>query len=152
MRPSEEEIYLAGLLHDIGYLVLDYVDPELSNRFHHRLAAEDISATELEVEMLELSHGEMGALLAEHWGLTPNIIAVMRYHHSEQVPNDATGQPLIAMTSLAESIVSAFGLKEMHPREAEAKHWHALGIADDQIEEVSDEMRKCAEEAARSLA
>jgi putative nucleotidyltransferase with HDIG domain len=83
IRPPSEEIYLAGLLHDIGFLVLQYINPDLSNRFHARIAAETSrSFDEIEAEMLEISHSELGALLAQHWNLGETIVAVLRHHHS----------------------------------------------------------------------
>ena len=38
-RPPEDEIFLAGLLHDIGFMVLNYIDPSRSDQLHARLAA-----------------------------------------------------------------------------------------------------------------
>ncbi len=148
MRPMDEEIYLAGLLHDIGYLVLDYVDPELSNRFHARLAA--VPVAELEAEMLETNHCELGALLGERWGLSANIIDVMRYHHADDFPNDAAGQPLIAMANIAEKLLPTFDMHE--PQEVGIEQWHALGVADEQIDGLVAAMGRCVDEAAQALA
>jgi putative nucleotidyltransferase with HDIG domain len=152
MRPPDEEIYLAGLLHDIGFLVLQYIDPELSNSFHARLAAEGGDQyMKLEAEMLEVNHCELGALLAEHWNLAQSIVAVLRYHHSNEVPADAIGQPLIAMTHLAGRLFPAFGASEHVHSDIEDEKWLALGIAADKVDEVEAAMRKRAEEIASSL-
>lgn len=152
MRPPDEEIYLAGLLHDIGFLVLQYIDPELSNSFHARLAAEGGDQyMKLEAEMLEVNHCELGALLAEHWNLAQSIVAVLRYHHSSDVPADAIGQPLIAMTYLAGRLFPAFGASEHVHSDIEDEKWLALGIAADKVDEVEAAMRKRAEEIASSL-
>lgn len=151
-RPPEEEIYLAGLLHDIGFLVLDYIDPELSNRFHARLAAEGGDHySALEAEMLELSHCELGALLAEHWNITPSIVAVLRHHHAADMPLDAVGQPLIAMTNLAGRLFPAFGAAEHVEEVIEIERWLELGIAANRVEEVASAMRKRAGEIASSV-
>jgi len=151
-RPSEEEIYLAGLLHDIGFLVLEYIDPELSNRFHARLAADGGDHyIELEAEMLEPNHSELGALLAEHWNLMPNIIAVLRNHHTSRLPIDAPGQPLIAMANLAGRLFPAFGADKHELAEIETARWLELGIAENQIEQTEAAMRKKAEEIAATV-
>jgi HD-like signal output (HDOD) protein len=151
-RPTDEEIYLAGLLHDIGFLVLDYIDPELSNRFHARLAAAGESHyIELEAEMLELNHCELGALLAEHWNLMPGIIAVLRHHH-EDIPLDGVGQPLIAMTNLAGRLFPAFGAAESVQSEIEIERWLELGIEENKIAQTESAMRKRAAEIASAIA
>jgi putative nucleotidyltransferase with HDIG domain len=152
MRPPDEEIYLAGLLHDIGFLVLEYIDPELSNRFHARLAAEGVSRySELEAEMLEINHCELGALLAEHWNLAPSIVAVLRHHHSSDVAPDAVGQPLIAMINLTGRLFPAFGADESVPADIEIEKWLALGIAAEKVPEVEAAMGKRTEEIASSM-
>lgn len=148
-RPPEEEIYLAGLLHDIGFLVLEYVDPDLSDRFHAARIGADAGrpVTELEAELLEMNHCELGALLAEHWNLPEAIIAVMRDHHSDGVAPDAVGQPLIAMTNLVEKLLPPFDMSEHIPSGIDAGEWLALGIAADRVDEVEAAMRKHAKEA-----
>jgi HD-like signal output (HDOD) protein len=152
MRPTDEEIYLAGLLHDIGFLVLEYLDPDASNRLHARLAGKTgQSYTEIEAEMLEMNHCELGALLGEHWNLTENIIAVLRHHHSDEIAPDAVGQPLIAMTNLVEKILPTFG--EVDPEAAEIKmeEWQALGITPERIATVDAAMRKRTENIAAAI-
>ena len=151
IRPPDEEIYLAGLLHDIGFLVLDYVDPELSNRFHVRLA-ESGQLGELEADMLEINHCEMGALLAEHWNLSETLIAVLRYHHSSGIAPDALGQPLIAMTNLAGRLLPTFDKSESAAVCIKPEEWQALGIAEERAAEVEAAMRKRAEEVVSALA
>lgn len=152
-RPNDEDIYLAGLLHDIGFLVLDYIDPELSARFHRCLADESRPALlELEAEMLEINHSELGALLAEHWNLTENIVAVLRLHHASNVAADAVGQPLIAMTNLAEKLLPIFGLNEADRALITEEEWQALGIDIEKAPLVEAAMRKRAAEIVSSMA
>jgi putative nucleotidyltransferase with HDIG domain len=153
MRPPDEEIYLAGLLHDIGFLVLEYIDPQLSNLFHQRLGERSgLSATELEARMLETNHCELGALLAEHWNLTDVIVAVLRHHHSGSVALGAAGQPLIAMTHLAEKLLPTFCMDGMEPPAIESSEWQALGISEASVEKVEATMRMRAEEIAAAFA
>ncbi len=148
-RPSDEEIYLAGLLHDIGFLVLDYIDAKLSDQLHARLAAEPgRPVEEIEAEMLEINHSELGAELGRRWDLPERIIAVMRYHH---VPNDerpAVGQPLVAMANLAEKLLPTLGIAESVQTDIAAKEWQALGI--DPLKE--DEIRAKVQEHAKQVA
>jgi len=152
-RPPEEEIYLAGLLHDIGFLVLQYLDFNLSNRFHTaRLDAKgERLTTEIEAELLEMNHGELGALLGEHWGLSATLIAVMRFHHLEGVAPDAVGQPLITMANLSEKLLPTFDMAENISSVIEIDEWLALGVKREQVEKIEAAMRKRAEEVASGL-
>lgn len=136
-RPSDEEIYLAGLLHDIGFLVLDYLDPKLSDKFHARLAAEPGQPVEeVEAEMLETDHGELGALLGRHWNLPESIVAVLHYHHA---PNDecaAVGQPLVSLVNLAEKLLPTFGIAEPVQMDIAEREWQSLGIDLLKVDEI----------------
>lgn len=127
-RPSEDEIYLSGLLHDIGFLVLDHLDTQLSDKFHAHLATEPgRPVDEIEAEMLEMNHGELGAALARHWNLPDNITAVLNYHHTPENAH-GLGQPLVAMANLAEKLLPTFGISESVQPEISPGEWLALGI------------------------
>ena len=120
-RPSDEEIYLAGLLHDIGFLVLDYLDPQLSDAFHARLASPpSCTVEEIEAGMLETSHGELGAELGRRWNLPEAIVAALHFHHNPGDPRAAAGQPLVTLANLAEKLLPTFGIAEPVPRLAMA--------------------------------
>jgi putative nucleotidyltransferase with HDIG domain len=151
-RPPDEDVYLAGLLHDIGFLVLEYIDPQLSNALHTRFAnPEGKQATEIEAEMLEMNHCELGALLARHWNLAESIVAVIRHHHSDDIAENSTGKILNIMANLAERLLPMFGLPESVPTNIVVAEWQALGITEDRIEEVEATMRKRAEEIVSSV-
>ena len=76
-----EEAYLAGLLHDMGKIILALGAPE---RFAEalRLAADSGHPLHLvEKEILHVSHAEVGAFLLGSWGLPLPIVAAVAYHH-----------------------------------------------------------------------
>lgn len=137
LRPRDEEIYLAGLLHDIGFMVLDHLDAQLSDKFHARLAAEpERQVEEIEAEMLEMNHCELGAELGLHWDLPESIIAVIRYHHSPNDERMAIGRTLAAMTNLAEKLLPSFAIVEtVHPGIA-GEEWDFLGIDPVKVDEI----------------
>jgi putative nucleotidyltransferase with HDIG domain len=150
IRPQDDEIFLAGLLHDIGYMVLNHLDPKLSDELHLRFATEkERSSIEIEAELLEISHAELGAELASDWGLPDSIVAVLRYHHEPQ--NDrAAGQPLTSMINLAEKILPSFGILEPAHPEIAAEEWLSLGIDPEKADELIEQVKLQAEEAKQT--
>lgn len=133
-RPPEDEIYLAGLLHDIGYLALSYIDPKLSDQFCRRLTSEpNRSVEEIEAEMLEMNHSELGAELAQYWGLPESIIAVIRGHHK---PSEAQEEALIAISALAAKLLPTFKDREIEQASIAAEEWISLGIEPIFAEEI----------------
>lgn len=147
-RPSEDELYLAGLLHDIGFLVLEYIDPKSSIRFHTARisAAGERLTSDLEAELLEMNHTELGAMLGKNWHLSERIIAVIRHHH-DGIAKDAVGQPMITMANLVEKLLPTFDMAEQIQPEIEQKEWQELEIPNEKIASVSAKIRQRAQEA-----
>lgn len=78
---TREEMFLAGLLHDLGILFLSQVFPE-----EYRAVMGHCGSLEetysLEQEILGITHGEVGAMMAERWNLPPVFVEVMQHHHA----------------------------------------------------------------------
>ncbi len=147
-RPYLDEIFFAGLLHDIGYMVLNHLDPEKSDALHHQFAMEPHrSSTAIEAELLEMSHCELGAELVRNWNLPETIVTVLRYHHDPQNPQVAAGQILAIMVNLAEKILPAYGIQEHVQHEISAEEWLALGIDPERAESLSQQIIEQTEEA-----
>jgi HD-like signal output (HDOD) protein len=151
-RPSDEEIYLAGLLHDIGFLVLDYIDPALSDQFHARLAAApDRPVEELEAEMLTTSHCGLGAELGRHWNLPESIVTVLNYHHSPNDKRAAAGQPLVSLANLAEKLLPTFGIAETVHMDIADEEWLALGIDPNQEDEIRAKIQQHTQDVSAAI-
>jgi HD-like signal output (HDOD) protein len=150
-RPLDDEIFLAGLLHDIGYMVLNHLDPKLSDELHTRLATEkDRSSAEIEAELLEMNHCELGGELAHFWDLPDAIVAVLRYHHDPENERAAVGQPLVSMVNLAEKILASFDIYEHVSAAIAPEEWQALGIDPTKAGELTEEIIKQTEEAKQT--
>ena len=143
IRPQDDEIFLAGLLHDIGFLVLNHLNPKLSDKFHTRMAAEaGRHVEEIEAEMLEMNHSELGAELGRYWNLPEAIVAVLRYHHLPGDTRAAVGQPLVLMANMAEKLLPTFGIAEHTPPDIGAEEWQALGIDPSKADEITALVQK----------
>lgn len=148
VRPSDDHIFLAGLLHDIGYMALNYLDTLTSDELHTRLATEtEKSPLEIEQELLGMSHGEIGAQVGKHWDLPEEIIAVMRYHHSPDVKEAIAGQPLVSLVSFAERMLSDFGITEHTEQAITEQEWIELGIDPTKADEIRAQISTVSEQA-----
>lgn len=151
IRPLDDQLFLAGLLHDIGYVVLNHLDQPRSDELHSRFAAEsERDSYEIEAELLEMNHCELGAELARFWNLPDMIVAVLRYHHTPDNASASFAQPLVRMTSLAGKILSTFGISEHIASAITAAEWEALEIDPARADELIAQITAQAEEARQT--
>ncbi len=76
-----ETAFLAGLLHDLGLLVLESHYPREAEAVKRYADAEGVSLCAAELAVLQTDHGELGALLASHWAMPDAITAAIGAHH-----------------------------------------------------------------------
>ena len=98
---NPEEAFIAGLLHDIGRVVMDERVPSQYQRVVDRVNESDESLGAAEREVFGYDHTQVGFLLATAWALPDAIADTIRWHHEpEAAQSDHT---LCATVSLANS-------------------------------------------------
>jgi putative nucleotidyltransferase with HDIG domain len=76
-----EDIFVAGLLHDVGKVILDQFVHEDYKTVFERIASKNILIGEAEYEVLELTHSQVGAYLATNWKLPSALVQMIGLHH-----------------------------------------------------------------------
>lgn len=88
-----EEIYLAGLLHDIGILVNGVLFAEEFGEVFQEAIQKKAPLEEVERNILGFTHAESGRILAELWRLPLDLSEVIEYHcrpQDQRTANDVT--------------------------------------------------------------
>ncbi len=90
------QAFLAGLLHDIGTLILavNLPDEFLSSR---RKIRQSIPVREAEKDVFGTTHAEVAAYTLALWGIDNDVVAAVAYHHN---PEDYPGSTFSALTAL----------------------------------------------------
>ena len=150
IRPNEDQIFLAGLLHDIGFMALHHIDTEASDALHHQLLLQpERSILEIELKTLGITHCYIGSQLARHWHLPEEIIAVLGYHHPPYVEEVADRNPLVRLVSLSEKIAPNFGIAEHTGDEIQEYEWLELGINPADVEDICAQANELAVQTAQ---
>lgn len=107
-RPAPGHAFTAGLLSDLGKLVLGSFLEVDAGPIVALAYEEGLSFERAEQRVLGIDHAEVGALLLETWNVPENIVDVVRWHHE---PDQSSGDHFVADLVHAASHLSAgFGL------------------------------------------
>ena len=88
-RNHLDDIYVGGILHDIGKIVFSSVHPELLNKIRGFCADKGLPASTFEDFAAGMNHAEIGARIAEKWNFPEGLVACIRYHHDpESAPKE----------------------------------------------------------------
>jgi putative nucleotidyltransferase with HDIG domain len=103
---NAEAAYVAGLLHDVGKVILDVSLPVEYGEVRKRVAADNCSFVEAEQSVFQTNHVEVGAWMAERWQLPPELVSAIAMHHTPELqagPHAAFIASVYASNALVEA-------------------------------------------------
>ena len=83
-RSLADEAFLAGLLHDVGQIVLAGVAPRRWTGFERDSRLDALPVNEIEDRGKHVSHALVGAYLLSLWGLPANVVEAVAFHHTPE--------------------------------------------------------------------
>lgn len=81
---NADRFFVAGLLHDIGRLVLYLGAPEEARTILDHALEREISLFEAEHELMGFDHGAIGGALMAHWNMPDALAQSITHHHSPE--------------------------------------------------------------------
>lgn len=121
----KDVVHLAGILHDIGKIVLE---EHCNEAFHQAIAfakEEQLPLYHAERHLLGIDHAEVGALLCEKWKMASALTDVVRHHHHPLEAATEEGRSLAILVHLANYIC----------------HTKALGESGNPVPELDERLR-----------
>jgi putative nucleotidyltransferase with HDIG domain len=100
--PTDESDYVAGLVHDVGKIVIACAFPAHFQEIHRRAAEAKCSLMRLERQLLGLTHAELGAMYLRQHSLPKILVETAEFHHR---PELSSGNPIVAAVQIADMIV-----------------------------------------------
>jgi len=153
-KVDPDDAFLAGLLHDLGKMVLDeYVPTDYQEAVKHA-NLEGTPVREGERHVFDVEHAYVGRKIAGHWGLPDRLVqAVANHHHYDVLLKDADpAEPeefqalaLAQCTCLANQLAKAFGFGhagDFFVEHAALALWEKLNGAELDIPHLYDRVRK----------
>jgi putative nucleotidyltransferase with HDIG domain len=90
-----EDVTTAGLMHDIGKIILAQIKPDDYEIIYADALSGDKPVWQAEFEAIGMTHGDVGGYLLELWGLSPGIIEAVTCHNT---PDDCQNRKFSPLT------------------------------------------------------
>jgi putative nucleotidyltransferase with HDIG domain len=135
-----DEAFVAGLLHDIGKVILDrYFDAEFG-RALGLAHTKELPLAQCELEVLGFDHALAGAELARNWNFPPQLVAAIEHHHEP-----AAGDALGALVAVADVMAKAWKLGNSGDSILQTIGpvvWAQVPLDEDRLREIIEDSRE----------
>ena len=138
---NPEEVSTAGLIHDLGKIVLRSEMPDEYEKIVDSAAELGKYMRELEKENLGIGHGEIGGMLARQWNLPERLIIPIEFHHR---PNSAPDfKDITAIIHFSDILIRAIGFGyggDPWVPALDQKAWELIKLSKSQVRDILEEL------------
>ncbi len=154
-RPVLGLCHLAGLLHNIGFLLLGHLHPTRLRLISRQFEMDpSLGIIRVETMMLGVSHDTSGAWLAKAWALPDEVVTAIAQHHKEDYEGEHSDY--VRLVNVASHLLSGYGVSEMVLDTPSPKLLEALSLTPEMADEAlaavlaeASELSKLADSMAR---
>lgn len=145
-KANAEPVFIAGLLHDIGQLLMFNQLPEKSHEAILLLmeGSEDLETFEAERHVFGFDHMQVGAELIKSWKLSPVLQECVEFHHEPQKAKDFPAE--VALINIANAVAVMADFDSMSEEDEIPKidptSWEVTGLSKDELPEAIKQARK----------
>ncbi len=113
-KDKREELFLSTMLHDVGELVLASAMPPEFNAALESARSSTSSSLAAEMQLLNVSHAEIGAYLLDLWGISRTVVEAVAHHHQPQRLTAHTGLEIVDAIYIADCLYDGIDMDEAY--------------------------------------
>jgi len=139
---NAEEAFLGGLFHDLGKIIMNFLDKEKFQEVMQRSYNDGIDFEQAERTLFPYTHEEVGALVIKKWNFPDHLMKAVMAHHSLALAEDEDPYlvRLTCVVSLANIFCHRYGIGTIAGEEeidvAATLPATTLGLTAEKIEEL----------------
>jgi len=139
---NAERFYLAGILHDIGRLVIYKKEPALALDAFNRSKKQKENIYLSEQELMGFDHADVGRELLKAWKLPPRLAEAVGCHHQPQTAKEFPVDAAIVHTAdYIVHVLQAGSDAEFSDAKLYPQSWEIIGFSPDDFEMMKDNMK-----------
>jgi len=133
---TEERFFIAGLLHDIGRLVMIRGLPDEFTEALFTARDQEEPLYKAEREVLGFDHAVVGGFLFKEWKLPPSLERAIRFHHNPKAATNILEAAIIHVADIIASAMHFGGAGSLYAAPLQPEAWEALGVGVGTLENV----------------
>lgn len=129
--PDKEEVFMCGILHDLGKIVMAHIMPEIFEMVVKVAQHEKISFFEAEHLLSVISHQQLGKILFESWNMSEIVIDTVAFHNDPINLKNENNRKILYIVNLANVTINLlfYGFSGCYNIPvAEPEVWNYLGM------------------------
>lgn len=132
-----ERLFISGLIHDLGRLVVYIKAPEKAKQvLEQEKESPGAPVGEIEREVLGFDHSEVGAALFEAWNLPGSLQTAVRYHHHPALAKDYLLETSILHVANMMAHALELGEEDNFIQECDPQAWARLNLPEKKIKRI----------------
>lgn len=139
--PECEEIATAGLLHDIGKVIISLKCSEAEQQITGIVRTQEKYMIEAELEVIGVDHAEIGGWLAKSWFLPDKLSEPIAFHHD--VTRSQNHRIKTSVVHIADVLIKASGFGnsgDCYVPQIQRAAWDVLKLNDELLADLVDEL------------
>jgi HD-like signal output (HDOD) protein len=143
-----EDLFVAGLIHDIGKVFLNLKLPNEYQRALSLAHTREAFIIDAEKEIFETTHVEVACWVLERWHLSPRLIEPIRYHHDPSLAKKQSAGTAVVHFSdvLTRALGFGSGGDALVPQ-IDERVWARLNLSRAEIKDILWESEELMQEA-----
>jgi putative nucleotidyltransferase with HDIG domain len=133
---SADDCFVAGLLHDMGKIVLLQHFNDLFQKVWLAVKRKNLSFYEAEKSRIQIDHARIGGYLARKWQLPLPLIDAIRYHHD--IKPNINDQHLLMIIHTADIIVNTYAIDSKENLKLYGIHPDVLNAIGSRLDTLSE--------------
>ena len=147
-----ERFFTAGLLHDIGKLIIFVETPKYAVEVITKCAETNELMHKVEKEVLGFDHAKLGAMLLKKWKLPEDVVATVYYHHMPSISSgDIVGPSIIHIADIITHALQFGSSGESFVPTLNEKAWNALDLDIEILSSVIEQLNVQHTEAVKYI-
>lgn len=147
-----EKYFTAGLLHDIGKLIIFVEAPKYAFEVLHKCSESNELMYKVEKDVLGFDHAKLGAMLLKKWKLPEDVVSAVYYHHMPSIASaNIVGPAIIHIADMLSHALQFGSSGEEFVPTLNEKAWKALDLDIEIISPVLEQLNVQHAEAVKYI-